>query len=317
MTSQIQVLPTIDAYRSLVDELVKQKRSKNTQRAYHLDLRSFFEYVQKSDQLDPEQAAAFFQKARVQAMEIVLQYRALMLGDGLSEATVNRRMSAIKSLAKYAKMIGRTEWDLNDLEGEKVKSYRDTKGVGVEAIQKLLKSPDRQTIKGKRDYAIMRLLWECALRRDELVKITIADVDLESGRVAILGKGRGTQKEWMSISDRTKDAITDWMMASGDRSRSAALFIPLDRATKETDKALTGQAIYNLIKQIATQAGVKAISPHQIRHSSITAALDATDGNVRKVIKLSRHSKIETLMIYDDNRVNVQSQVTNLLSELA
>jgi integrase/recombinase XerC len=155
------------------------------------------------------------------------------------------------------------------------------------------------------------------LRRDELVKITIRDVDLESGRVAILGKGRGTQKEWMSISDRTKGAITEWMMASGDRSCSAALFIPLDRATKETDKALTGQAIYNLIKQIATQAGVKAISPHQIRHSSITAALDATDGNVRKVLKLSRHSKIETLMIYDDNRVNMQAQVTNLLSELA
>ena len=317
MLMKIEEMTTVEGYRAMVDELVKQKRSKNTQRAYYLDLRSFFEFVHHTKQLDPHRVSEFFQMARVQAMEIVLQYRAMLLNDGLSEATVNRRMSAIKSLAKYAKLIGRIEWDLNAIEGEKVKSYRDTSGVGVAAIQKMLMIPDRQTVKGKRDYAILRLLWELALRRDELVKLTIGDIDLESGRVAILGKGRGTQKEWMSISQRTQDAIVAWLEVSGDRSRSAALFIPLDRATGATDKALTGQAIYNLIKQIATQAGVKAISPHQIRHSSITAALHATDGNVRQVIKLSRHSKIETLMIYDDNRVNVQAQVTTLLSELA
>jgi integrase len=44
------------------------------------------------------------------------------------------------------------------------------------------------------------------------------------------------------------------------------------------------------------------MSPHRIRHSAITAALDATDGNVRKVQKLSRHRQLDTLMIYDDNR---------------
>jgi integrase/recombinase XerC len=189
--------------------------------------------------------------------------------------------------------------------------------VDVASIQKMLMIPDRNTLKGKRDYAIMRLLWELALRRDELVKMTMADVDLERGRVAILGKGRGTQKEWMSISQRTQDAIADWIASIGQKSLSVALFVPLDRASGKSEKAMTGQALYNLIKQIAKQAGVKAISPHQIRHSSITAALDATDGNVRHVIKLSRHSKIETLMIYDDNRVNVQAQVTSLLSELA
>ena len=58
------------------------------------------------------------------------------------------------------------------------------------------------------------------------------------------------------------------------------------------------------------------MSPHRIRHSSITAALDATDGNIRKVQKLSRHANINTLMTYDDNRVNYQEKITQILDDL-
>jgi integrase/recombinase XerC len=57
------------------------------------------------------------------------------------------------------------------------------------------------------------------------------------------------------------------------------------------------------------------MSPHRIRHSSITHALDSTSGDVRMVQKLSRHKKIETVMIYDDNRTNVQGELSELLSE--
>jgi integrase/recombinase XerC len=58
------------------------------------------------------------------------------------------------------------------------------------------------------------------------------------------------------------------------------------------------------------------MSPHRVRHSSIAAALDATDGNVRKVQKLSRHANLDTLMRYDDNRRKDQLEVTELLDEL-
>lgn len=60
------------------------------------------------------------------------------------------------------------------------------------------------------------------------------------------------------------------------------------------------------------QVGVttKIMSPHRIRHSAITAALDASKGNVRDVQKFSRHKNIETLLIYDDNRTNPQADIT-------
>ncbi|WP_375492675.1 tyrosine-type recombinase/integrase [uncultured Nostoc sp.] len=63
------------------------------------------------------------------------------------------------------------------------------------------------------------------------------------------------------------------------------------------------------------KAGVKKpMSPHRVRHSAITAALDATDGNIRKVQKLSRHADPRTLMIYDDNRNKDLWEMSELLT---
>jgi len=83
------------------------------------------------------------------------------------------------------------------------------------------------------------------------------------------------------------------------------------------DGRLCTQAIYNIVSDRCQDAGIsKVMSPHRIRHSSITAALEATGGDVRRVQKLSRHSSLNTLLIYDDNRKNLQGQITDLLDSL-
>jgi integrase/recombinase XerC len=64
------------------------------------------------------------------------------------------------------------------------------------------------------------------------------------------------------------------------------------------------------------QATTKILSPHRIRHSSITVALDATNGDVRRVRKLSRHKKVKTVIIYDENRLRDQGDLTDLISDL-
>jgi integrase/recombinase XerC len=80
---------------------------------------------------------------------------------------------------------------------------------------------------------------------------------------------------------------------------------------------LSGNGIYTTVDRLCIQAGIpKKMSPHRIRHSAITAALDATDGNIRKVQKLSRHKNINTVMTYDDNRSNHQEEMSQLLDDL-
>jgi len=68
------------------------------------------------------------------------------------------------------------------------------------------------------------------------------------------------------------------------------------------------------VQKYAKAAGIDKVM--SIRHSSITEALNLTNGNVRKVQKLSRHSSLNTRMIYDDNRQNLQGEVTDMLDDL-
>lgn len=301
--------------RDLIADLLSDKRSENTKRAYEKDLNDFFMTITGSG-ATPQLINQFLNLSRFDAVKVGLQYKATMINRGLTEATINRRLAAIRSLVKYAKMIGLCEWDLNDVQGEKVKSYRDTSGVTVPQMSEMLKVPDRSTAKGKRDYAMLRVFWELALRRGEVVKINIEDFDPETCTIAILGKGKGTQKESMTITEKTRDAVLEWMSTRNNLTPATPLFVAVDRAY--AGNRLTGEGIAKFVKNIAAAAGItKKMSPHRLRHSSITAALQATNGNVAMVQKLSRHAKIETVMVYEDRRVNQQKQVTDLLAGLA
>jgi integrase/recombinase XerC len=214
-----------------------------------------------------------------------------------------------------ANQLGQCDFNLSEVSGDKVVRYRDTTGVSKEVYRDLLAVPDRSTLKGKRDYAILRLLWDNALRRGEIESADIKDLDTEGRTLAIFGKGRGQQKETVSLSRPTLDALVDWLQARRELDIRQPLFIALDRCS--CGHRLTGSAIHKLVAKIATAAGVsKKMSPHRVRHSGITAALDATNGDVRRVQKLSRHADLNTLMIYDDNRKDLQGEISDLLAGL-
>ena len=298
--------------RDILAELLADKRSHETRRAYAKDLKDFFISIASSEPR-PSLIRQFLELERFTAIGLVLQYKAELISRGLKEATLNRRLASIKSLVRYAQKVGKCAWSLEEVTGEKIRQYRDTTGVSTDSFKSMLAIPDRTTLKGKRDYAIIRLLWENVLRRGEVSKINIEDFDSEAKTVAISGKGRGTQLERVSLSGATVAAIEIWLSDRASYSPSDPLFVTLDNASR--GHRLSGTAIYNLVREAAAAAGIKKIiSPHRIRHSGITAALDATNGNVREVKKLSRHALIQTVLLYDDNRVNDQKKITELLS---
>jgi integrase/recombinase XerC len=142
--------------------------------------------------------------------------------------------------------------------------------------------------------------------------LSVCDFDPVSKTLRILGKGRGTQAETIDLGSATVQAIADWLEERGSFSQDSPLFIALDSA--HSGHRLSGDGICKMVVRYSEKAGIKKqMSPHRIRHSAITAALDATDGDVRKVQKLSRHRNLNTLMIYDDNRGRDQQDITQLL----
>jgi integrase/recombinase XerC len=305
----------ITVSNNLISDLIADKRSENTKRAYQKDLEDFFT-VTIGQPVTPELINHFLNLAKPQAFKTVWEFKSRLIGQGLKEATINRKLAAVKSLVSYAEKIGLCDWDLDDIQGEKVETYRDTSGITTEQVSNLLATTGQNSPKGKRDYAILRLLWENALRRGEIAKLNINDFFPEESALYILGKGKGTQKERITLSSKTVQAINEWLHMRNDTAPTAPLFIALDRANK--GHRLTGEAIAYIVKEASRKAGItKKMSPHRIRHSSITAALEVTNGNVALVQKLSRHSKIETVMIYEDHRENQQKKVTELLSAIA
>ncbi|WP_016948798.1 tyrosine-type recombinase/integrase [Anabaena sp. PCC 7108] len=303
----------IAAERDLLAELLVGKRNKSTRHEYAKDLNKFFLSV--CDQMPtPTLVGQFLQMHRYSAVTLVLRYKAELVDCGLKEATVNRRLAAIKALVNYAYKVGMCDWTLADIKSEKIQPYRDTTGITPEAFRKMLQVPNRETMKGKRDYALLRLLWANALRREEISHCNIEDLDLEVRTLSILGKGKGTQKENIDLHPKTCKALQDWLWERKELDIKQPLFISL---RPHYGHRLTGDGIRKIVVKIASVAGIsKVVSPHKIRHSSVTAALDASSGDVRSVQKLSRHANLNTLMIYDDNRTKAQGKITALLEDL-
>ncbi len=303
-----------DPSPDVLAQFLIDKRNPGTRKAYEKDLNDFFRSM-TGKPATRDSVLEFLHLDRSSAVAVVLNYKALLFKKGLSEATVNRRLAAIKSLAAMGRKLGVCTFTLEDVKGEKVQQYRDTSGISPDAYRRVYQQCSRSTLKGKRDYALLKLLWDNALRRNEVSQLNLEDFDQERRELRILGKGKGTQSEVVGLSASTTSALLEWVIANGNRPADEPLFIALD--FKNFGHRLTGDGIYKLVRRYCQQAGIaKRMSPHRIRHSSITAALDATSGNVRKVQKLSRHRQIDTLMIYDDNRANDQVELSEMLSGL-
>jgi integrase/recombinase XerC len=306
--SHLTLVPPNTDWERVLGDWLNTKRSNHTRRVYQKDIDNFLADL-------GTELGKFLSLDRHGAYALVSRYKGDLLQKGLKSATINRRLAAIKSLVCFAYNCGHCEFMLEAVKGEKLSAYRDTSGVDPETFKRVLGGIDRGTLKGIRDYALLMLLWSNALRRSEVSKANIADFDPVAKTLRIYGKGRGNQSEIVSLGSGTVTAIESWLSARGETNPDKALFCSVNAGYR--DGRLCTQAIYNIVKERCQDAGItKTMSPHRVRHSSITAALEATGGDVRRVQKLSRHSSLNTLLIYDDNRKNHQGEVTDILDSL-
>ncbi|KYC34596.1 integrase [Scytonema hofmannii PCC 7110] len=298
----------------VVEQLIGDKRSLNTKREYQKDLRDFFLYIAKTE-LCRDLVLEFLHLEQKHAVALVFKYKAHLMKKKLAEATVNRRLSAIKSMVEMGRRLGVCNFSLDDVKGEKVETYRDTKGIPPGDYARVIGRCDRTTLKGKRDYAILRLLWDNALRRNEIVNLNVCDFNLKEKTLSILGKGKGTQKQVVSLSEKTVDAIASWLKASQKKRNDDPMFTVL--AYHNYGERLTGEAIRRLVDGLCKQAGItKKMSPHRVRHSAITTVLDQNNGNYRATQRFSRHAQVQTVLKYDDNRQNLQKAMSDKISDL-
>jgi len=283
-------------------------RSPQTLKAYRQDLEGFRVWTGAATVEDASRA--LLEGGHGNANGTALAWRASMVDAGAAPASINRRLAALRSLVKLARTLGLVPWTL-EVEGLEAVAYRNTKGPGVDAVRSMLAVVDARTgPKAARDRAMLRCLFDLALRRGELVALDVAHVDLQAGTIAVMGKGR-TARESLTLPMPTLAAIRVWLEARG--TEPGPLFTTAHRGMRGV--RLTGDGVADVLEELATAAGIKGkVRPHGLRHSSITRALDAAGGDVRMVAKFSRHRDVRTLTIYDDNRQDLAGRVASMVS---
>ena len=167
-------------------------RNPSTRKAYEKDLNDFFRTTTGTI-ATKDTVLEFLHLERSAAVGVVLNYKAKLFAKGLSEATVNRRLAAIKTLCSMGRKLGICQFTLEDVKGERVQQYRDTSGISPEEYRNVLNICDRSLLQGIRDYALLKLLWDNALRRNEVSLLNYGDFDPLGRELTILGKGKGTQ----------------------------------------------------------------------------------------------------------------------------
>ena len=299
---------------SSVESLVARwltRRSNATRDSYAKDLQYFAQWLRAKSPSDA--VRSLIGGGHSSANQLAHGYVTALIDRGLSPATINRRLSSMKSLVKAARLSGMVDWTI-DVEGEQVQRYRDTAGPGIRAIQRMLAvAVEQKGIKALRDVAIVMLLFALGLRRNEITTCDVEHFDRFGKRLSILGKGRA-QREWISVPDSVAEVLGSYLGARGAVD-GEPLIMNLDPAQKGKQHRLSSGGTYRVVRRLAEKAGVPGIvSPHRIRHSAITAALDATGGDVRQARHFSRHSRVDTLLVYDDARVDHAGRIADLLA---
>ena len=278
-------------------------RCENTRQSYGRALRVFTRYLGVRG--DVEAVREFLGRGQGHAVELFLGFRGWLADRDYSVATTNAFLSVLRSISAAADLVGAADFRVRG-GALRAECYFDVRGPGVEKIRAALRGlAGRKDARGVRNYALLRLLWDLALRVGEIQALALADLDLRAGTLAVLGKGR-REKERLTLPPATRKALRAWLRARG--REEGPLFLGFQPGNRGVGLRLSARSI----RRVTQEMGLGP--PHGIRHSAITAALDATGGDVRAVRVFSRHEKIQTVLIYDEKRRGEAARVARLVA---
>lgn len=226
-------------------------------------------------------------------------------GKPLSAATVNRMLSALRQTLYQAWKLGlmgaddyQRAVDLKRARGKTVPAGRDLSEGEIAALMLVCERDPSPA--GPRDAAIIALGATWGLRRAEFVALDLADYDREAGRLLIRGKGNKERTAYPY--NGALGALADWLRYRGEEP--GALFLPVNRGGNiVVEQAgqparLTSQAIYNMLRKRAAQAGVSEFSPHDLRRTTAGDLLDA-GVDMSTVAAMLGHASVVTTQRYD------------------
>jgi len=232
-------------------------------------------------------------------MKFLRRYLSYLRTLRYSSSTISRKISSVRGFFSFLEMMDIIKKDPSQFIPTIKKERRLPSYLKQDEMLDLLKSPILLDILGKRDKAIFETFYSTGIRVSELVGLTIESVDLEQGKIKVMGKGR--RERIALLNPNAKEAIENYLKESrpellrSDKKthgRSNALFL------NKNGRKLTSRGVRKIVERYIKKLGIiKKISPHSLRHSFATHMLEA-GADLRAVQELLGHLNISTTQIY-------------------
>jgi integrase/recombinase XerD len=217
-----------------------------------------------------------------------------LYGNGLDSRSVARHLSTLRSFYRFLLREGRIGADATAYLRAPKQWQKLPKYLNLQQIDALLEAPEAATPKGRRDRAMLQLLYATGLRVSELCRVRQSEIDLEFGLVRILGKGN--KHRIVPLGAPAAAAIRDYQ--SGPRTTllkgkpSPYLFVTARGGP------LTRQGFWKLLMGYGKRAGIfRGLTPHVLRHSFATHLLER-GADLRSVQSMLGHADISSTQIY-------------------
>ncbi len=244
----------------------------------------------------------------------MIKIRARLLDHKKSPHTVNLCLAALKGTAQCA-------FHLKVLNAEAVMHIKSVKRVRCQSVPtgrslntKELNALFRNckkdnSITGIRDSALLAVMVTTGLRRAEITTINIDNYNRKAGQLNV-SQTKGNKDRVCVLPTATKKLLQKWIDKRG--IELGALFCRIRRNDKIVIKALTAQAIYNIVKDRADDANIGKVRPHDLRRSFVTRLLESNI-DINTVRQLVGHSDIKTTSRYDLRVPNARKCVESII----
>ena len=268
---------------------VERGRAESTVSAYERDLRNYLFWLEEQGERIGD----------VQESSIIVYLRELQ-SSGKAASTVARAMAAVRSFHRFLAV----ENFRSDDPAKNVELPRVPRGlpkpISEKEVSELLFAIDDEGAAGKRDKAMMEILYGTGARISEVVSLSISDLDLSEKLLKVLGKGN--KERIVPLGRYAETALMRWLSPDGrgkleperwaSRDDSEALFL------NRQGRRLSRQGGWGIVKKYGRKVGLGAqLSPHTLRHSCATHMLEH-GADIRTVQELLGHASISTTQIY-------------------
>lgn len=263
-----------------LDELKRLEKSENTLDAYRRDIIHLLAFLEEEG-LELEE----FNEIEVS------NFIGYLLDLNMSRVTISRHLVSIRNFYKYLRKKNKvTEAPILYFELPEIKRNLP-EVLSIEQVEMLIDTPDIETSKGKRDKAILELLYAAGLKATELIELKLRDVDLSRGYVSI--KGKKNKERLIPIGSFAISSIREYLTSRKDIVIGSSILFPSQRGDE-----MTRQGLWKILKEYAQACDLdKSVNINTLRHSYAVHLLNG-GADITSVSLLLGHNDIKATSVY-------------------